>query len=143
MDIERSALVAFPARDMYRLVKDVRSYPAFLKWCRDSEVIEESEGHQLARLTVAVSGIEQSFTTRNRLTPDRQLSMSLAEGPFRQLSGDWLFTPLGDDGSKVTLRLSFEFSSGLLSSAFRRGFAHIADHMVAEFCQRAEVVYGR
>jgi ribosome-associated toxin RatA of RatAB toxin-antitoxin module len=143
MDIERSALVGFGAHDMYRLVKDVRAYPEFLKWCRASEIIEESDSHQLARLTVAVSGIEQSFTTRNRLTPGQQLSMSLAEGPFRQLAGDWLFTPLGDDGSKVTLRLSFEFSSGLLSSAFRRGFARIADHMVGEFCQRAEVVYGR
>ena len=143
MDIERSALVGFAADEMYRLVKDVRAYPQFLKWCRASEVIEESDSHQLARLTVAVSGIEQSFTTRNRLTPGRQLAMSLAEGPFRRLSGDWLFTPLGEDGSKVTLRLSFEFSSGLLSSAFRRGFAHVADHMVGEFCQRAEVVYGR
>ena len=50
---------------------------------------------------------------------------------------------MGDLGSKVTLALDFDFSSKLLSSAFRRGFAHIADHMVNEFCQRADDVYGR
>lgn len=127
---------------MYRLVQDVASYPRFLKWCACSELIEQTADSQLASLTVQVSGITQKFTTRNRLVPGQQLSMSLVEGPFRHLSGDWLFEQLGGDGSKVTLVLNFDFSSKLLYSTFRRGFTHIADHMVSEFCQRADDVYG-
>jgi len=38
--------------------------------------------------------------------------------------------------------LNFEFSSKVLSSAFRRGFTHIADRLVSEFSARADVVYG-
>jgi ribosome-associated toxin RatA of RatAB toxin-antitoxin module len=142
MEIKRTALVLYPAMDMFRLVQDVPSYPQFLKWCLSSEVHEQTHEHQVASLVVKVSGITQKFTTRNRFVPGEKLTLSLVDGPFRHLSGEWLFDPLGEEGSKITLVLDFDFSSQVLSSAFRRGFTHIADRMVSEFSQRAEVVYG-
>jgi len=128
--------------DMFRLVQDVPAYPDFLSWCVHAEVHEQTAEQQLASLVVKVSGIKQAFTTRNRFVPGERLTLSLVEGPFNQLSGEWLFEPLGTAGSKVTLVLSFDFSSRMLSSAFRRGFAHIADHMVNEFSKRADDFYG-
>ncbi|MDX1555050.1 MAG: type II toxin-antitoxin system RatA family toxin [Xanthomonadales bacterium] len=142
MQIDRSALLPFSAHDMYRLVLDVPAYPQFLSWCRDSEVHEQDEGQQLASLWIKVGGMTQQFTTRNRLVPGEVLTMSLVEGPFRRLSGEWQFRNLGDSGSKVSLHLSFEFSNSLLSSAFRRGFERISERMVSEFARRAESLYG-
>lgn len=129
--------------DMFRLVQDVPSYPQFLSWCTHSEVHDQDAGQQLATLEVKVSGMRQTFTTRNRFVPGEQLTMSLVEGPFRRLSGEWRFVQLGDDGCKITLLLEFDFSSRVLSSAFRRGFTHIADKLVSDFCRRADAVYGR
>lgn len=128
--------------DMFRLVQDVPAYPDFLSWCVQTEVHEQSAEHQLASLLVKVGGITQSFTTRNRFVPGERLTLSLVEGPFRQLSGEWLFEPLSAAGSKVTLELSFDFSNRVLSSAFRRGFTHIADRLIHEFSKRADDVYG-
>lgn len=142
MEIKRTALVLHPAMDMFRLVQDVPAYPDFLSWCLRAEVHEQTPEHQLASLVVRVSGVTQTFTTRNRFVPGERLTLSLVEGPFRQLSGEWLFEPLGTEGSKVTLVLGFDFSSRMLSSAFRRGFAHIADRLVLEFSKRADDVYG-
>lgn len=142
MEIKRSALVLHPAMDMFQLVQDVPAYPDFLTWCLRSEVHEQSPDHQLASLVVKVSGITQTFTTRNRFVPGERLTLSLVEGPFQHLSGEWLFEPLGGEGSKVSLVLSFDFSSRVLSSAFRRGFTHIADRLVSEFSKRADHVYG-
>lgn len=142
MEIRRTALVLHPAMDMFRLVQDVLSYPEFLSWCIRTELHEQTVEQQLASLEVKVSGVTQKFTTRNRFVPGEKLTMSLVEGPFRRLSGEWLFDQLGDDGSKVTLVLEFDFSSRVLSSAFRRGFAHIADRLVDDFCKRADAVYG-
>ena len=142
MEIRRTALVLHPAMDMFRLVQDVPSYPNFLTWCQKSEVHEQSPDHQLASLVVKVSGVTQTFTTRNRFVPGERLTLSLVDGPFKHLSGEWLFDQLGDEGSKVTLVLNFDFSSRMLSSAFRRGFTHIADRLVHEFSKRADDVYG-
>ena len=142
MEIKRTALVLHPAMEMFRLVQDVPAYPDFLPWCLRSEVHEQTPEQQLASLVVRVGGITQTFTTRNRFVPGERLTLSLVDGPFRQLSGEWLFEPLGADGSKITLVLSFDFSSRVLSSAFRSGFTLIADRMVHEFSKRADQVYG-
>ena len=131
-----------PAMDMFRLVRDVPAYPDFLSWCQRSEVHEQSSEHQLASLVVKVSGVTQTFTTRNRFEPGEKLTMSLVDGPFSRLAGEWRFEAIGDIGSKVSLVLEFDFSSRVLSSAFRRGFTHIADKLVNEFCKRADDVYG-
>jgi len=127
---------------MYKLVHDVPAYPRFLSWCSDATVHEQDEEEQLASLWVTVGGLTQQFTTRNRLVPGEVLTMSLVEGPFRRLGGEWRFANLGEQGSKVGLHLSFEFSNSLLSSAFRRGFARISERMVADFARRAESLYG-
>lgn len=142
MHIERFALLPYSASDMYRLVHDVPAYPSFLKWCSDATVHEQDEGFQLASLWVRVGGLTQQFTTRNRLVAGELLTMSLVEGPFQRLSGEWRFEPLGDKGSKVGLDLTFEFSNSLLSSTFRRGFARITERMVGEFARRAGEIYG-
>ena len=142
MEIRRSALVLHPAMDMFRLVQDVPAYPDFLTWCIESKVHEQSAEHQLATLVVRISGMTQTFTTHNRFVPGERLTLALVDGPFQRLAGEWLFEPLGSEGSKVTLVLNFEFSNKVLSAAFRRGFTHIADRMVNEFSKRADHVYG-
>jgi ribosome-associated toxin RatA of RatAB toxin-antitoxin module len=142
MDIKRSILVLHPANDMYHLVRDVSSYPAFLSWCTGAKVLEQTAELQLARLEVSIGGLNQSFTTRNRLVPGEMLNLSLVEGPFQNLSGEWQFSALGQMGCKVTLNLSFEFSHSALSTAFRRGFARVADKLVYDFSRRADQVYG-
>jgi len=142
MEIIRSALVLFPADYMYRLVEDVARYPEFLSWCSASRVIESSTDRQIAGLEIAIAGLRQSFTTRNELVPGESIRMQLVEGPFQQLAGEWRFEPIGPAGSKVILQLAFEFSGNLLSSAFRHGFASVADRLVSDFSRRAEAVYA-
>ena len=72
---------------------------------------------QLASLVVRVSGMTQTFTTRNRFVPGEQLTLSLVDGPFRHLSGEWRFEALGTEGSKIALLLSFVLAAGGLNLA--------------------------
>lgn len=126
------------AQHMYMLVHDVAAYPEFLSWCTFSEVHEQSEDHQVASLGVKVAGIEQKFKTHNSLQPHESLKLTLIEGPFRALSGEWKFKQLGERGSKISLELSFDFTPGLITTAFQRGFKSIADRLVQDFCRRAD-----
>ena len=84
----------------------------------------------------------QRFTTRNRLERGERLIMSLVDGPFRSLAGEWRFQQLGDAGSKISLELSFEVNSRLMAGAFSRGFASVADRLVRDFSRRADSVYA-
>jgi len=101
------------------------------------------EGDQLiGKLTLAKSGIRQSFVTENLLVPPSGMTMTLVDGPFQSLEGGWFFQPLGADGVKVSLKLGFEFKSKLLDQTFGRVFSVAADTMVDAFSSEIAKRYG-
>lgn len=140
--IERSALIAFPAADVYALVNDVEHYPAFLPWCSHAEVVSRSETAVVARIDIAVRGRRETLVTRNRLTPTSAIALEMVEGPFRRFQGRWRFTPVGDAGCRVDLMLTFELANRLVG-AFAAPFLHrIADRVVDAFAARAREMLG-
>lgn len=140
--IERSALVPYSAWQMFRLVDDIENYPAFMQGCLDARVVERREDEVVGELTLGKAGIRQSFTTRNRLEPPHRMEMSLVEGPFRDFNALWTFRPLTDEACKVTLRMQFHFSGGLVGMALNRLFNHSANALVDDIVERAGQLYG-
>ena len=136
--IHRHALVRHSAVRMFGLVNDVASYPRRFSWCEGSKVIEQSDEHMLARLDLRVAGLPISFTTRNALTVPTQIALRLAEGPFREFKGLWIFHSLAEDACKVSLSLDFEVSGKLIGTALSIGFQGLADRMVDDFCREAD-----
>lgn len=140
--IERSALIAAPAADVYALVNDIGHYPAFLPWCAHAEIVSKSETEAVARIDIAARGRRETLVTRNRLTPTSAIALEMVEGPFRRFEGRWRFTPLGDAGCRVDLEVSFELANRL-AGAIAVPFIHrIADRLVDAFAARAREVLG-
>jgi ribosome-associated toxin RatA of RatAB toxin-antitoxin module len=98
----------YPAEAMYQLVADVETYPEFLPWCRSARIEGGSGGEVNARIEIARGPVRKSFTTRNRFRYGETIRISLIDGPFKHLEGEWRFTPLGNDGSKIELHLEFD-----------------------------------
>jgi ribosome-associated toxin RatA of RatAB toxin-antitoxin module len=140
--VSRSALVPYSANQMYALVEDVVAYPDFLPWCigatlhsRNTEIIEAS-------LEMQRSGIKKSFRTRNTLQPGIAMGIALVGGPFRHLVGDWHFEQLGEDGSKVSLHMEFEFENRMTDTLFGRYFEDTCNSLIDSFTKRAHKMYG-
>lgn len=140
--IVRSALVGYSAQEMYALVENIDAYPEFLPWCRSSRVLERKEGGTIARMSVGLKGLKQSFTTENLNRPGESIEMRLVEGPFQAFRAAWKFQPLGAHAAKIEFSMGYEFSSGLLAKVLGPLFDHIADTMVDAFIRRAGTVYG-
>ena len=140
--IQRNALVAYSASQMYELVNDVEKYESFLPGCEKSEVLEVSDNHMLASMVLSKAGVKQTLTTSNTLIKGSSIHMDLSDGPFKSLTGGWRFTPLSDDACKIELQLDFVFSSKLMEIAFGKIFNSLASNMVSAFSQRAKQVYG-
>ncbi len=125
---------------VYAIVADVGSYPEFLPWCRSVTVRESGANGFVASLMVAGKGFTESFTTAAALTPPREIRLSLVDGPFREFSGVWRFSEVGDNqGCRVELSLHFRFSGTrtVLARAFQGVFSRASDSMVDAFCRRA------
>jgi ribosome-associated toxin RatA of RatAB toxin-antitoxin module len=139
--IQRSALVPFTAQQMFDLVNDVEAYPHRFEWCDAARIVERGEDFLVATLDVGLGAFKAAFTTRNTLRPPSRIGMSLVDGPFKNLSGGWVFHALGNDGCKVSLVLEFEML-GLMGAALALGFQGLADRMVDDFVREARIVYG-
>lgn len=136
--ITRSALVEHSAARMFALVNDVAAYPRRFSWCRQAQVLEQSESRLLARLDLGLAGFHIWFTTENQLAPPHQIDMALRDGPFRHLHGCWEFRALAEAACKVTLRLDFEPQNRLLGPAMQLGMQGLADRMVDDFVREAD-----
>lgn len=143
--VHKSVLLWHSASEMFALVTDIGHYPQFLPWCDHANVLEQSATGMTAKVGMALSGLKQSFTTRNVHEHDRKVTMQLVDGPFSRLDGTWEFTPLGDGtqrACKVEFRLNYGFSSPALSKLVGPVFDKIASSLVDAFVKRADQVYG-
>jgi len=141
--ISRQSLVMYSPAEMYDLVNDIPAYPAFLPWCKSSDVISQTDDVIEASIEIAKGSLNKSFATRNLLQKNKMIEMKLLEGPFKHLEGYWRFMPLKDPTAcKVTLDLEFEFNSKLVALAVGPVFSKIANTLVDSFCKRAVDVYG-
>ena len=135
-------MIPYRAEEMFRLVNDVDSYADFLPWCNRSEVLSRSDDTVEATLELHKGAVSKTFTTRNTLRENEAIELQLLGGPFRHLAGGWTFRSLGDEGSKVTLELEFEFESRMVDMMFGAFFDETCNSMVDAFTRRAAEIYG-
>ena len=141
--VEKSALVPFPAAQMFALVDDVERYREFLPWCGGSAVSERNELLTMATILIDYRGIRQSFTTRNLKYGTETMEIHLVEGPFKSLEGVWRFQPLSDSACKISLALEYRFASPVLEKAIGPVFGMIAGTMIERFVARADALFAR
>jgi ribosome-associated toxin RatA of RatAB toxin-antitoxin module len=140
--VERSALVPYSSREMFRLVDDVESYPDFLPWCSDAVIEEQENDATVATLELHKSGMTKRFTTRNSRRPYSAIDLALVGGPFRHLAGGWRFRDLGEGGCEVSLDVEFAFDNRLVDMMFGPFFEDTCKSLVDAFIRRAAEVYG-
>ena len=141
-DIHKSALVSYSTEQMFDLVNDINAYDSFLPWCRKSTILSEQDNVIEASLEIAHGALHKTFATRNTSTAKEKIQMNLLEGPFKHLEGVWRFEALGDQGCKIILDLSFEFSNRIMGMTLGPVFSAIANSLVDAFTQQAVKKYG-
>lgn len=136
-EIKRSALVAQPPARLFALISDVERYPEFVPGCTHARIESRSAHEVIATLGVRRGALRAEFTTRNELEPDRRVTMHLVRGPFRMLKGEWLLTPIADEGCRVDLTMRFAISNPVSAVIFEPLFAQAVGSLVDAFVARA------
>ena len=147
--IHRSAIVAYPAVDMFELIADIESYSEFLPWCTGGRFEQDAANVApgdvrtvVARLDLTQGGLTGHFTTRNRLEPPRRITMQLIEGSFSELEGVWEIESLGDEGCKLELTMQFAFSNPMKEMLLGAVFEKSCNQLVDAFVDRAKSANG-
>jgi ribosome-associated toxin RatA of RatAB toxin-antitoxin module len=82
------------------------------------------------------------FTTRNRSVRPSSIVLTLVDGPFSELEGEWRIQPLGDDGSKLEFNMRFAFSNPLKDMLLGAVFEQTCNKLVDAFVTRAGEIYA-
>jgi ribosome-associated toxin RatA of RatAB toxin-antitoxin module len=135
--IRKSVLVLHAAERMFDLVDRVEDYPRFLPWCGYGEVHQRDDEWTVATIGIDYLGVKSSFTTANRKVGG-EITMTLKDGPFRNLKGAWRFVPLDTDACKVEFELDYEFSSRTLEGLVGPVFERITKTFVDAFVREAD-----
>mgnify|MGYP006779573981 CR=1 FL=1 len=144
-DVQRSAIVPYPAEALFALVADVEAYPQFLPGCTASSVLSREPGGLVASLALSKGPFSSTFTTRNTLEPPRRVTMELVDGPFSSLHGEWRITPLAGPnaaGCRIDLRVRFQFAGTARDLLLGPAFELTCSGLVDAFVERARAVYG-
>jgi len=136
-NIHKSAIVLHPAANMFKLVDEVENYPNFLPWCGSTQVIYRDSEITRASIEINFKGIKQSFTTENVKKSDHMMQIRLIDGPFKHLSGSWLFKKLDENSCQIELTLEYQFSNILLETLISPVFNIIANTFIDEFIKEA------
>ena len=136
-NIHKSAIVLQPAQKMFQLVDSVENYPQFLPWCGSTQIIERDNDKTIASIEINYKGIRQTFTTENTKKQNQEMIIKLIDGPFKSLSGEWMFKNLDKDSCQIELKLEYEFSNVILEKLISPVFNMIANTFIDEFIKEA------
>jgi ribosome-associated toxin RatA of RatAB toxin-antitoxin module len=136
--VTKSVLVAHAAERMFDLVDAFEDYPSFLPWCAGASVVARQDGVKTARIDIDFHGLRTHWITDNVNRRPESIVITLNDGPFRHLHGEWRFRALAPDASKVEFELAYEFATPVLERVVGPVFNHIAGTFIEAFVQRAE-----
>ena len=138
--VKRSALVAQPPERMFALINDIERYPAFVPGCTHAR-IESRTADEIVATHGEKKGPQQTeITTRNRLEQARRVTMSLVQGPYKELEGVWALTPVGEGGCRVDRDMRFAFRNPMSAVLFEPLFEQTASSLVDAFVARARTL---
>lgn len=139
-------VIAHDWLDLFKLVLDVRRYPAFVPGCRDVRLLHcEADGSDrtviVSRMTVGFPPVEVSYA--NRTVGDataRRVDVQSIDGPLRRLHVVWRFDPQGEHGTDVAFSAEYEFSSHVLSAVASGALERMFGRIVDAFERRADLL---
>jgi ribosome-associated toxin RatA of RatAB toxin-antitoxin module len=140
--VRKSVLVPYSDAEMFDLVDDVERYPEFLPWCGGARALATRPDGKTARIDIAYHGVHAHFTTDNANRRPESIVVTLRDGPFRHLHGEWRFQALDASACKVEFELAYEFATQLLDRVIGPVFNHIANTFIDAFVRRASNLYG-
>jgi len=135
--VRKNAIVFHSKNKMFRLVDLIENYPKFLPWCGSTKIIERNNNKTIASIEINYRGIKQTFTTENTKKINQKMDIKLINGPFKSLSGEWLFKELEKDSCQIELKLEYQFNNIILEKLISPVFNMIANTFIDEFIKEA------
>ena len=122
---------------IFNLINEVENYPDFLPWCTKTEVTKESKNINIGKIFISKSFIKWNFSTKNIIDVNKSITLSLVDGPFDELNGQWSFKTIDSNNTHVTLEIDYKFKNSLIEISIEPIFSTIMNSILKSFIDQA------
>lgn len=112
--VEVKKVIPGKVEEVYRLCRDIASFPRFMQNVKKIEILERGPDWQLTAWEAVLQG--RTFRWKEREEFDHRIPLiryRQVEGDLKQFEGEWRFVP-ADGGTEVTLTCEFALGIPLL-----------------------------
>ena len=131
----------FRPSDLFGLVADIESYPAFVPGCLKTRVLSRRDNVLLVDNVFGAGPLRQKFTSRATLDSPDKLCITSDNGVWRRFRMDWRFESVGN-GCRLSCDMELEFLSGLLNAVAPFAAPDVESRILRAFELRAEKILG-
>ena len=137
----KKIIKATPAA-IYEIVKDMPSYPTFMKDLVSVEILERGADYTISHWVSNVDGRKIIWTERDTFYPEQnKITYAQTEGDLKKMEGEWNIVPQSD-ACEVTLSVDFEFGipmiAGLLNPILKKKVRENSENMLTSIKEQIE-----
>lgn len=146
--VRTTRVLRYPWVDLFNLVLDVTSYPAFVPHCREVRLLSRQMAGRgktviVSRMCVGFSLFEVSYANQTTADPnERKICVEALDGPLRFLDAVWTFEPRDESRTQVQFLVDYEFSNPVFATVASRVFGTMFDKIVDAFERRAAQLFS-
>ena len=136
-------ILNFTTKQLFDIVIDVESYPNFLPWCKETEILNRKDNYNFdAILTVGYQAINESYTSEVNSVYLKYIKSTAIKGPFKILESTWKFKNL-NKSCEIEFAIQYEFKSFFLGKVMGGLFKKASEKMFEAFEERAKKLHGQ
>ncbi|MBR6678809.1 MAG: aromatase/cyclase [Phascolarctobacterium sp.] len=140
--VESKITINGDGNKIYEIIKDMASYPNFMKDLVSVEILERGEDYTISHWVTIADGRSIVWTERDTFYPeDLKITYAQTEGDLKKMEGAWTIVEQAD-GCEVTLAVDFEFGipmiAGLLNPILKKKVRENSENMLNSIKEQIE-----
>ena len=140
--VESKITIKGDGNKIYEIIKDMASYPDFMKDLVSVEILERGEDYTVSHWVSNVDGRKIVWTERDTFYPeDLKITYVQTDGDLKKMEGAWTIEEQGED-CEVTLAVDFEFGipmiAGLLNPILKKKVRENSENMLKSIKEQIE-----
>ena len=140
--VESKITINGDGNKIYEIIKDMASYPNFMKDLVGVEILERGENYTISHWVTNADGRRIVWTERDTFYPEElKITYAQTEGDLKKMEGAWTIVEQAD-GCEVTLAVDFEFGipmiAGLLNPILKKKVRENSENMLNSIKEQIE-----
>lgn len=131
----------YSCKQVFDLVADIESYPAFLPGWSSVRILHSDKSQIQVEQQFHIGSLNLRFHSTAQLEHCSRILITSSDNPFRTMTIDWHFTPLPENHCEVSVEITLALQPGLLKLPLEQMLGHSSGQLLRLFENRAHSLY--